>query len=119
MSEEIFCDCCDKVLSKKKGEYDHGCLDCHGQPYADKLFWHRKQKKSLEAQLSRATEELKGAEGEWKTYVSITESLERKLNIAVKALIKIDCANDDMKYFNSEINTIIKSTLKEINGEKE
>lgn len=45
MSESIFCDICEKVLSQQKGEYDHGCLDCHGQPYANKIFWLRKDVK--------------------------------------------------------------------------
>lgn len=27
------CEFCHKVLSKEKGEEDHGCLDCHGYVY--------------------------------------------------------------------------------------
>jgi hypothetical protein len=27
------CEFCHKVLSKEKGEEDHGCLDCHGYIY--------------------------------------------------------------------------------------
>jgi hypothetical protein len=46
MSESIFCEICDKVLSQQRGEYDHGCLDCHGQPYANKIFWLRKDIKA-------------------------------------------------------------------------
>jgi len=33
MSESIFCEYCEKVLSQQKGEEDHGCLDCAGYIY--------------------------------------------------------------------------------------
>lgn len=43
---------------------------------------------------------------------------EKKLEIAINALKAIDCSNDDMKYFNSEINNIVRSTLLKIKADK-
>lgn len=52
MSKSIFCDICEKVLSQQKGEYDHGCLDCHGQPYSNKIFWLRKSVKQKDSEIA-------------------------------------------------------------------
>jgi len=34
---EVICNYCGKTLSKEKGEIDHGCLTCHGQPYVHRI----------------------------------------------------------------------------------
>lgn len=56
MSEEVFCPDCDKELIKEKGEYDHGCLDCHGTIQSEKLFWYRKEITRLKKALGIANE---------------------------------------------------------------
>ena len=40
--------------------------------------------------------------------------LKKALEIANDALVKIDSSNDDMKYFNSEIDSILKEAQKQI-----
>ena len=40
--------------------------------------------------------------------------LKKALEIANEALVKIDSSNDDMKYFNSEIDSILKEAQKQI-----
>lgn len=40
--------------------------------------------------------------------------LKKALEVTNEALIKIDSSNDDMKYFNSEIDSILIEALKQI-----
>ena len=40
--------------------------------------------------------------------------LKKALEVANEALVKIDSSNDDMKYFNSEIDSILKEAQKQI-----
>ena len=49
-------------------------------------------------------------------YESLKEitKLKKSLEIANEALVKIDSSNDDMKYFNSEIDSILKEAQKQI-----
>ena len=49
-------------------------------------------------------------------YASLQEitKLKKALEIANEALVKIDSSNDDMKYFNSEIDSILKEAQKQI-----
>ena len=37
MGEPVYCKFCDKLLSESKGEYAHGCLDCHDMPHTYKI----------------------------------------------------------------------------------
>jgi hypothetical protein len=48
------CQDCDKELSEEKGEYAHGCLDCHGTVPSDKLFWLRKKLAETQKRLDEA-----------------------------------------------------------------
>ena len=70
MSEEFYCQDCDKLLSKEKGELDHGCLDCHGSVPSEKLFWLRKELESLKAENAKLREAL-----DWATSDSVTSDL--------------------------------------------
>lgn len=57
--EEIFyCHYCDKVLSEEKGEHDHGCLTCHGEPWQAKIDKLEADKKELVGALGSIQREL-------------------------------------------------------------
>ncbi len=43
---------------QSKGEYDHGCLDCHGSVQSEKLFWLRKENAKLKEALREAVEHM-------------------------------------------------------------
>lgn len=58
MSDFVFCQDCGKILTQSKGEYDHGCLDCHGSVQSEKLFWLRKENKKLKAAVLELSEAL-------------------------------------------------------------
>ena len=47
-------------------------------------------------------------------YQQEINKLKKALEIANKALVKIDSSNDDMKYFNSEIDSILKEAQNQI-----
>ena len=53
MSDSIFCEDCGKTLMQSKGEYDHGCLDCHGSVQSEKLFWLRKENKAQAQEIQK------------------------------------------------------------------
>ena len=49
-----FCGYCDKILSKEKGELEHGCLDCHGDIRVERIDAMENIIKRLKAQLKEA-----------------------------------------------------------------
>ncbi len=57
----VYCQDCDKELSEERGEYAHGCLDCHGAIPSEKLFWLRKELASLKEELKEARKAIKTA----------------------------------------------------------
>ena len=63
MSDFVFCQDCGKILTQSKGEYDHGCLDCHGSVQSEKLFWLRKENKKLKAAVLELSETLGNLQG--------------------------------------------------------
>jgi hypothetical protein len=40
---KTYCEYCEKELNRERGEYDHGCLDCHCCPKAQKIRDFKKE----------------------------------------------------------------------------
>lgn len=71
----IHCDLCNRKLSKEKGEYDHGCLDCAGY-----LCWHDGKidtccypEKELVLYNPKADELRIGYDKNWESFICIGE----------------------------------------------
>ena len=74
--------------------------------------------KSLEAKNAELENRLELAEGEWKTYATVSESLSKKLKIAVEALKVVGWhCSDDGSHDPDEMYDVIEKALAAINGE--